>query len=122
MPCLPRLCAVACNLAFIVVLHSRYGYRVLALGTAIAAMVNSAILYIAFHYRVHPFRHGRLVAFALRIGAAVAVMGVSVWGSYRGLGEWVGTSGLGGQTGRGDRSGTRRRNRIRCDVSPVSGC
>ncbi len=71
--------AVAANVALNLVLHPIYGYRILALGTALAALVNCAILYVAFHRRIAAIPHARLFFYLLRIGLAAAVMGGATW-------------------------------------------
>jgi putative peptidoglycan lipid II flippase len=71
--------AVAGNVTWNVLLHPHHGYRILALGTSIAALLNVTILYTMFHRRIAPVPHRALLAYLLRIGAAAAVMGVAVW-------------------------------------------
>jgi putative peptidoglycan lipid II flippase len=73
--------AVAANVIANYFLHPIYGYRILALGTALSALVNCAILYLAFHRRIAPIPHGALFVYLLRIGAAAAVMGAATWGA-----------------------------------------
>jgi putative peptidoglycan lipid II flippase len=72
--------AVAANVVANYFLHPIYGYRILALGTALSALVNCAMLYIAFHRRIARIPHASLVIYLLRIGAAAAVMGAATWG------------------------------------------
>lgn len=95
IPMLASVSAVAGNLILNVTLHPLYGYRVLALGTAVAALLNFAILYIMFHRRIHAIDHGGLAMYALRVLAAAAIMGAVVWASYRGVVDWMGIRGLG---------------------------
>jgi putative peptidoglycan lipid II flippase len=79
------LTAVGGNVLSNVLLHPHYGYRVLALGTAIAAILNCAVLYTMFHRRIAAIAHGALVAYVLRIGGAAAVMAVAVWAVHKGI-------------------------------------
>lgn len=76
--------AVAGNVTSNALLHPIYGYRVLALGTALAAILNFSILYGAFHRRIARLPHGELLAYLARIGVAAAVMGVAVWATATG--------------------------------------
>lgn len=73
--------AVAANVGLNVWLHPIYGYEVLALGTALSALVNCAILYVAFHRRITPIPHLALLVYLLRVGLAAAVMGAATWGA-----------------------------------------
>jgi putative peptidoglycan lipid II flippase len=95
IPVLASISAVAGNLILNITLHPLYGYRVLALGTAVAALLNFGILYAMFHRRVHAIHHMDLLIYALRVLAASAIMGAVVWASYRGVVNLMGTSGFG---------------------------
>ncbi len=75
---LASLISVAGNFVVNLLLHERFGYRVLALGTAGAARVNAALLCFAFHRVVAPLPLRALARYALRIAAACAVMIVGV--------------------------------------------
>jgi putative peptidoglycan lipid II flippase len=89
------LAAVVANLALNVVLHPHYGYRVLALGTSVAMLVNCAVLYVAFHRRIAPLPHLALLAYLVRIGIAAAIMGGATWGTWYGLDRVLGHHGFG---------------------------
>jgi putative peptidoglycan lipid II flippase len=95
IPMLASVSAVAGNLILNITLHPLYGYRVLALGTAVAALLNFVILYIMFHRRIRAIDHVGLAIYALRVLAAAVIMGAVVWASYRGVVDWMGTRGLG---------------------------
>lgn len=95
IPMIASICAVAGNLALNITLHPIYGFRILALGTAAAALLNFGILYAMFHRRVHAIAHGALLVYALRVGAAALLMGVAAWGTYRGVAALLGTDGFG---------------------------
>lgn len=75
------LVAVAGNLISNALLHPIYGYKVLALGTALAALLNFAVLYTMFDRRIAKLPHLALLAYLARIGVAALVMGAAVWGS-----------------------------------------
>jgi putative peptidoglycan lipid II flippase len=77
--------AVAGNLVINIFLHPIYGYKVLALGTAIAATLNFGILYISFHRRVAPLANRALLGHFLRVSVAAGVMGAATWGCHAGL-------------------------------------
>jgi len=77
--------AVAGNLIFNVLLYPHYDYRVLALGTALSALLNFAVLYTMFHRRIAKLPHLALARFVLRIAVAACVMGAAVYGAARGL-------------------------------------
>jgi putative peptidoglycan lipid II flippase len=87
--------AVAGNLLVNFTLHPIYGYRILALGTASAALLNFAMLYIMFHRRIHAVAHRDLAVYLARVGAASAVMGACVWASWQGVSALVGIDGFG---------------------------
>lgn len=89
------LSAVAGNLALNFTLHPLYGYRILALGTAAAALLNFGVLYTMFHRRIHPVAHRDLFLYLVRVGAASTAMGACVWASWQGLRALVGIDGFG---------------------------
>ena len=79
------LCAVAGNLLSSIALHETYGFRVLALGTAIAALLDCVILYVMFHRRIARITRaaqGELFAHGARVGAAAGAMALVSWGSH----------------------------------------
>lgn len=94
IPVIASISAVAGNLAINFALHPIYGYRILALGTAVSALLNFAVLYIMFHRRIHPVAHGHLLAYLCRVGVAAAAMGALVWTSSQVLQDLVGTTGF----------------------------
>ena len=85
VPMMASIGAVAGNLALNIVLHPIYGYRVLALGTALAATLNFLILYLSFHRNVAPVPHRQVLGHLARVALASAVMGAAVWGTLAGL-------------------------------------
>ncbi|HLU65059.1 MAG TPA: lipid II flippase MurJ, partial [Kofleriaceae bacterium] len=85
VPMFASIGAVAGNLALNIALHPIYGYRILALGTALAATLNFIILYGAFQARVARVRHRAVLGHLARVLAATAVMGAAVWASRAGL-------------------------------------
>ena len=85
IPMMASIGAVAGNLALNVVLHPIYGYKVLALGTSLAATLNFAILYSSFHRNITPIPHRRVLGHLARVCLASAVMGAAVWAALAGL-------------------------------------
>ena len=92
IPVIASIAAVAGNLILNITLHPHYGYRVLALGTAVAAILNFTILYVGFTRRIARIDHRHLVAHLARVGAAATVMGAAVWGCDQALGEYLGSA------------------------------
>jgi putative peptidoglycan lipid II flippase len=87
--------AVAGNVIANSLLHPSYGFRVLALGTAIAALLNCGVLYVMFHRRIARIAHVALATYAIRISIAAAVMGAAAWLAHLGLDHAVGHVGIG---------------------------
>jgi putative peptidoglycan lipid II flippase len=86
--------AVAGNLALNFALHPHYGYEVLALGTAVSALLNFTVLYVMFHRKIHAVAHLALLKHLIKIALAAVVMGAVVWASWRGLEGALGRYGL----------------------------
>lgn len=95
IPVIASISAVAGNLAINVALHPIYGYRILALGTAVAALLNFMVLYVMFNRRIRAVDHLDLMRYLGRVGAAAVAMGALVWITWRGLHDLVGTTGIG---------------------------
>jgi putative peptidoglycan lipid II flippase len=85
IPMLASITAVAANVVLNVALHHRHGYRVLALGTSLAALVSFTLLQTLFHRRIAPLPWGQLAAHLARVGTAAALMGGACWATYQGL-------------------------------------
>ena len=97
IPMLASISAVAGNLALNLTLHPIYGYRILALGTAVAATLNFAILYLMFSKHVGALRHRVLMGHLLRTVVAAAIMGAVVLASHEGLSWLVSSRSLAGR-------------------------
>lgn len=82
--------AVAGNVIANSILHPYYGFRVLAAGTAISALLNCGVLYFMFSRKITKVPHAPLVAFAIRITIAAAVMAGVVWAVHAGLDRAIG--------------------------------
>lgn len=93
-PMAASVLAVTANVTLNVTLHPIYGYRVLALGTALAATLNFAVLYVGFGLAVHRVRHAELFGQLVRVGLAAGVMGAAVFGTHHAVLEAVGNETL----------------------------
>jgi putative peptidoglycan lipid II flippase len=87
--------AVAANLALNISLYPVLKFRGLALGVAVAAVVNAGVLFGAFQARYGGLVRRDLLGLFARVCVAAGVMGAVVWGSARLLERAVGTRGLG---------------------------
>jgi putative peptidoglycan lipid II flippase len=95
IPMVASVTAVAANIILNVTLHPIYGYQVLALGTALAAVCNFTMLYIMFHRRVHAIDHTAILRYLARIAVCAGLMGAAVWGTLEGT-TGLGIGGLAG--------------------------
>ncbi|ACY14980.1 murein biosynthesis integral membrane protein MurJ [Haliangium ochraceum] len=94
IPVLASISAVAGNLLLNITLHPIYGYRVLALGTALAAVLNLTVLYSMFSRRIASPPHLALLRYLTLILVAAALMGAAVIAVRVQLIDLVGTEGL----------------------------
>ncbi|WP_428262350.1 murein biosynthesis integral membrane protein MurJ [Haliangium sp.] len=94
IPVLASISAVAGNLIMNITLHPLYGYRILALGTATAAILNFTILYMMFQRHIGATGHTALLRYLARVGLAAAIMSAAVWATWTGLDTWLGTAGF----------------------------
>lgn len=78
-PVLVSMVSVGANLALNLILVRVMGFRGLALGTAIAAVLNAVVLLVLLRRRLHGLDGRRLADSGARILAASAVMGAAVW-------------------------------------------
>lgn len=95
IPVVASMSAVAGNLIINITLHPVYGYRILALGTAAAAILNFMVLYTMFHSRIRAIAHRDLLVYLARVGAAAGVMSAAVWATWWGIRGFVGVDGFG---------------------------
>lgn len=94
VPMVASVSAVAGNLILNITLHPHYGYRVLALGTSIAAILNFGILFVSFRAWIAPLKDLALLGYMARIILASGIMAGAVYGCHRGAVELLGTQGL----------------------------
>jgi putative peptidoglycan lipid II flippase len=88
------LVGVAVNVIANLLLHDDYGFRILALNTSLAAIINAALLYAAFHVWIARLPHLALLWHFLRVTAAAGAMGAVVHVSRLGIDRVLGTDGL----------------------------
>nr|MCU0224698.1 polysaccharide biosynthesis C-terminal domain-containing protein [Acidobacteriota bacterium] len=94
VPLAASVSAVAANLALNVALYPVLGYRGLALGTAVAAIVNFLVLAAAFQRGVGGLGERGLWLAVAKVTAASAGMALAAWGAWRGLEAWIGSGDL----------------------------
>jgi putative peptidoglycan lipid II flippase len=101
LPLAASLLAVVTNLTVILVGHGSFGYRAIALGTALGSILNASLLVAAFERRVGGLRGRGLGWPLLKMAGAALAMGLVA----RGLASWieaaVGASGLPAQLATG---------------------
>jgi putative peptidoglycan lipid II flippase len=78
-PVVVSIISVLANLGMNLVLVRVMGYRGLALGTALAAILNAGTLLILLRGRLDGLEERRIIVAALKIGVASMLMGLSVW-------------------------------------------
>jgi putative peptidoglycan lipid II flippase len=79
VPLLASLSAVAANVLWNLATFRRFGHMGLAMGTSLAAIVNLAVLLIAFQVQVRGFFTRDLLSAVARITLASAAMAAVVW-------------------------------------------
>src|SRR5688572_5558435 len=79
VPLLASASAVATNLVVLLALHSRIGYRAVALGTSLGALVNAIVLLSVFQSGFGGLRGAGLASPLARMAAAAAIMGPATW-------------------------------------------
>ncbi len=84
--------AVAMNMVISFSLYGQFGYRILALGIACAAIVNFSVLYLSFHRLIAPIPH-RLIIWPLgKILFSSLCMAGAVWYVHREIKAATGTA------------------------------
>jgi putative peptidoglycan lipid II flippase len=74
--------SVAVNVVLNVALVRAMGYRGLALGTSITAIVNASVQLVLLRREIHGLEGSRIAASLARVAAASAVMGAVTWGVH----------------------------------------
>jgi putative peptidoglycan lipid II flippase len=94
VPLLASALAVATNIVFILLVHADFGFRAIALGTALGSIANCLVLIVSFQRSVGGLSgHGMAGALA-RMAAASAVMAPVVLLAARFLEARLGTTGV----------------------------
>jgi putative peptidoglycan lipid II flippase len=101
VPLLASGLAVLTNVAINLAFFGRFGYRAVALGTALGSLANVAVLLVAFERRVGGLRKAGLGGGLARIGTASAVMALTAWLLARGLETRLGAHTLSAQLATG---------------------
>ena len=90
-PTLISVASVALNVVLNVLLVERIGYRGLALGTSIAALVNAGLLYYFLRRRLGGLETRQLLVAFAKVSVAAGLMGIAVPGIHAALLEsWPG--------------------------------
>lgn len=76
---------VTLNLALVRVM----GYRGLALGTSVTALINAGLQLWLLRREIHGIEGRRMLAAAARVAAATIVMAAAAWGSYALADTWL---------------------------------
>jgi putative peptidoglycan lipid II flippase len=93
-PVLVSVLSVLANAALNLLLVREYGYRGLALGTSVTALLNAGLLLVLLRRQLGGLGLGHLSGVLARVIAASVVMGAVAWGADRELSAWVPGSAL----------------------------
>jgi putative peptidoglycan lipid II flippase len=97
VPVVGSVLGMASNVALNVALYPVLGFKGVALGTSLAAMVNFAVLAVAWQRRHGGLGGAGIAAQLARVVAASVVLGVAAWGAERMLDGLLAPGGLGRQ-------------------------
>jgi putative peptidoglycan lipid II flippase len=97
VPVVGSVLGMASNVALNVALYPVLGFKGVALGTSLAAMVNFAVLAVAWQRRHGGLGGAGIAAQLARVLAASVVLGVAAWGAERMLDGLLAPGGLGRQ-------------------------
>ncbi|HUQ89827.1 MAG TPA: murein biosynthesis integral membrane protein MurJ [Vicinamibacterales bacterium] len=93
VPVIVSAVSVIVNVALNLTLVRFYGYRGLALGTSITAIINATIQLFLLRRELHGIDGSRIAASFARVSIASAFMGAMTWGASRITADWMpGTS------------------------------
>ena len=93
-PTLVSIFSVLLNIVLNLILVRLMGFRGLALGTSIAALVNAGLLLFLLRRRLGGLELDRVLLAGVKISAAALVMGMAVWVGHRELVDWLPGTGL----------------------------
>lgn len=94
VPVIASMSAVAANLIVSFALFPSMGYRGLAIGMSVAAVVNFAVLFTAFRQLTASTESPPLLGHAVRVGLATVPCGAVAWGTARALESALGHASL----------------------------
>ncbi len=94
VPLVGSLLAVLTNVTVVALGYGRFGFRAIALGTALGSLVNAGFLVASFERRVGGLRGEGLRRPILRMAASASAMALAAWMAARGLESLLGTRGL----------------------------
>jgi putative peptidoglycan lipid II flippase len=94
VPLLASACAVATNLAIVLMLHGRLGYRAIALGTALGSLFNVMVLIGVFQRRVGGLTTRDLGWSLLKMIVAAGLMGAAALLALQGTESVFGQEGI----------------------------
>ena len=84
-PVVVSVLSVLANAALNILFVREFGYRGLALGTSLTALLNAGLLMLLLRRRLGGLDAGHLSSVLVRVALASAVMGVAAWGLDREL-------------------------------------
>ena len=82
VPVMVSAASVLVNITLNVTLVQVFGYRGLALGTSVTAIVNASVQLFMLRREIHGIEGARIAASFARVIAASAVMGLVTWGAH----------------------------------------
>ncbi len=88
-PVLVSVLSVLTNAALNILFVREFGYRGLALGTSLTALLNAGLLMLLLRRRLDGLHVRHLASVLVRVAIAGAVMGVAAWGLDRQLHVWM---------------------------------
>ncbi len=85
IPVMVSAASVAVNIGLNVTLVRVIGYRGLALGVSITALINATVQLWLLRREIHGLEGARIVSSTIRVVAAAAIMGIVTWATHIGL-------------------------------------
>jgi putative peptidoglycan lipid II flippase len=94
VPLAGSVLAVLANLTIVGLGYPRFGFRAIAIGTAVGSLLNAALLVGSFERGVGGLRGHGLLRPVLRMAVGAGVMGVATWATAGALEALLGTRGF----------------------------
>jgi putative peptidoglycan lipid II flippase len=92
-PLVGSVLAVGTNLTLVYLAYPRFGFRAIAVGTALGSLLNALLLVLSFERLVGGLRGHGLLAPISRMALAAVAMGAATWGLALSLEHALGTRG-----------------------------